>query len=322
MNNRTHSIYCEHRPIFEAIRSRCERHGIDMQCLFYAPVSALGHDALLKAWHDNSLRELDTFYVHTDCEELMHMYDVHVHDLPATKVITNIVHEEEAIDNDDVDPSDPCNYEIIRPNFVADKAKFQANAQKVLCCFVDKKSYEKHRKCINHATLSSYASGWQWSVGRSNRNEITKCVNGQCKTVTHSDGDTEFVDFMDVENLLKWVNCKHASPLSTLLCKDDLQTTIAQCSKVYPICILFFADWCGHCTAFKETWDDAVVSCFDNTNHCCWIACNEKDDSVKSCLQQHGIRGFPTVQLHYNGRVMEMSGPRSLEALIAFSKSY
>ena len=315
----SHSIYCPNTGAFEAVKSRCEKHGFGMKCLFYSPIPTPDHHVIFQEWSEESSTSLNTFYVHTDCGSLMDTYSLD--DLPSTKVITHAVQRKGTFDGDrrDTTPVESCNYEIIRPNFVTDQAHTQDNMS-VCCSFLNKASYEDRRMCINRATISSHAKGWRWSIAKTNHNQIRKCTrSGECDTVTQHKDHTDFVHLMDVENLLKWVQCSHEGHvLSTLKCEDDLQLAISRCSKIYPVVVLFFADWCGHCTTFKHIWNEAVTSCFD-TDLTCWVACNEKDDAVKPCLV--GIEGFPTVQLHYNGRVTTMSSRKTVENLISFSKS-
>lgn len=214
-----------------------------------------------------------------------------------------------------------CNYEIIRPNYVIDDTA-PIPEMCVICAFEDQDAYEKYRKFINRVTLLSYSTGWKWCIAKSTQNCITKCLDMECTDISQQTNDAEFTNLMCTQKLMNWINCHDSDQvLSTLVCRDDLRATISRCSSVYPVVVLFFADWCGHCTEFKNKWNNVVTSCFD-TSPCCWIACNEKDASVRSNLQHYGIKGYPTVQLHYNGRVVEMSGPRTEEALMEFSRRY
>ena len=204
-------------------------------------------------------------------------------------------------------------YEIIRPRYLTSYEQFHKPYQ-VTCCFVDENSYNDVRKTINTATLSSHSSGWKWAIAKSNSNNFIKCTkyeneNYKNKTVT-------------IENLLAWLNCDKPDALCSMICKGNLQHSITECSKLQRVVVLYYADWCGHCTHFKPEWNSAVCSCFD-THDTCWIACNENDPEVKTNISINNIEAFPTIRMFFKGDVMDMTGqfPRTKEGLISFSQS-
>jgi len=79
--------------------------------------------------------------------------------------------------------------------------------------------------------------------------------------------------------------------------------------------VLYYAEWCGHCTTFKPTWDELANKCKDKMN----FAKIEQSNFNKKELGYNpgeNIEGYPTIYLRKNGKdVDQYSGERSLEAL-------
>jgi thioredoxin-like negative regulator of GroEL len=79
--------------------------------------------------------------------------------------------------------------------------------------------------------------------------------------------------------------------------------------------VLYYAEWCGHCTTFKPTWDELANKCKDKMN----FAKIEQSNFNKKELgynPSENIEGYPTIYLRKNGKDVEQySGERSLEAL-------
>jgi protein disulfide-isomerase-like protein len=84
-----------------------------------------------------------------------------------------------------------------------------------------------------------------------------------------------------------------------------------------PYFVQFMAPWCGHCLRMMATWNQAAVELKGKT----FIA--RVDCTVDPELKdKFRIRGFPTLKLFFNGRVMEFNGMRSKSALMAFIEQH
>jgi len=75
---------------------------------------------------------------------------------------------------------------------------------------------------------------------------------------------------------------------------------------------LYYADWCGHCRAFKPAWD-ALKGVFNDHG----IKTHEYEaDSNKELIKKVGIKGYPTLMINDNGKSYEYSGDRSVDSLL------
>ena len=76
---------------------------------------------------------------------------------------------------------------------------------------------------------------------------------------------------------------------------------------------LFYADWCGHCIAFKPTWE-ALKKVFIKNN----VEFEEFEDSKnEELIKEKGIDGFPTIKItNDNGNEYEYIGARSVDAIL------
>jgi len=83
-----------------------------------------------------------------------------------------------------------------------------------------------------------------------------------------------------------------------------------------PELYLFKADWCGHCNRFKPTWNDLK----SNYNK---IKYNEFDaDENKDIMKKFNIKGFPTIMLKHDNKMIEYNGDRDINSILTFINSY
>jgi protein disulfide-isomerase-like protein len=79
--------------------------------------------------------------------------------------------------------------------------------------------------------------------------------------------------------------------------------------------IKFYAPWCGHCKAMQPAFEETATALKGEVN----VA--EVDASVERQLgSRFEIRGFPTLIFLSQGKVVKYKGPRTVDALIEFSK--
>ena len=78
---------------------------------------------------------------------------------------------------------------------------------------------------------------------------------------------------------------------------------------------LFKAEWCGHCTAFKSTWDKIKSEYKQKYNFI------TVDASEKEKIEQWKINGFPTLIKVKNSNAEEYVGPRTYESVTEFIKN-
>lgn len=81
--------------------------------------------------------------------------------------------------------------------------------------------------------------------------------------------------------------------------------------------MLFKAEWCGHCQAFKKTWDllgkDNELK--NKVNLITYDSDNNKEE-----MKSWNIEGFPTLILQQGGEAYEYSGARELNEIKKFLK--
>ena len=80
------------------------------------------------------------------------------------------------------------------------------------------------------------------------------------------------------------------------------------------VCVLFYADWCGHCHSFKPEWN----ACVEKGGGHAWCAVDGGSDEGRAIADREGVRGFPTVHIHHRGSRLDYDGPRTAAALYSF----
>ena len=94
---------------------------------------------------------------------------------------------------------------------------------------------------------------------------------------------------------------------ATVLGSDSFDAAV----KKGPVFGKFYAPWCGHCKNLAPTWEKLAAKYAGADVTIAKIDCTAEGKSV--CSQQ-GVRGYPTLKLFKDGKVIAYSGARSLEA--------
>lgn len=96
-----------------------------------------------------------------------------------------------------------------------------------------------------------------------------------------------------------------------------VQEQFKQSGKKKDVFILYYADWCGHCSAMKPEWSKAKTALKNSAPQVVVKEVNAGDDSEVAA--QENIEGFPTVILKCkNGEKKEYSGNRTAGDLEKF----
>jgi thiol-disulfide isomerase/thioredoxin len=92
---------------------------------------------------------------------------------------------------------------------------------------------------------------------------------------------------------------------------SDLKQIVTQVGKG---AVIFYAPWCGHCKALKESGELEKLA---NTHYTFTINGDAEDLSKISELGCSEIRGFPTICKIENNKLVEISCGRTAEAIKA-----
>ena len=86
--------------------------------------------------------------------------------------------------------------------------------------------------------------------------------------------------------------------------------------------VLYYADWCGHCKAFKPEFEKATARARAEGLDAAFLTVNsDKQAKGSACLTVKGVSGFPTVLLERDGTsppFAAFSGARTADALLAW----
>lgn len=82
--------------------------------------------------------------------------------------------------------------------------------------------------------------------------------------------------------------------------------------------MLFKAEWCSHCVAFKPIWEKLKKNTKLNKKYN-FITI---DSENKEQTEMYKISGYPTLLLKLDNKIIEFNGTRSHENIIDFLKSY
>jgi len=83
--------------------------------------------------------------------------------------------------------------------------------------------------------------------------------------------------------------------------------------------VWYYADWCGHCKAMENEWENLESKCDKNKR----LNIAKVNDQYISQLEKNpNVRGFPTIKLYSNGNeVKDYDGERNSNSFLKFLKS-
>ncbi len=91
------------------------------------------------------------------------------------------------------------------------------------------------------------------------------------------------------------------------------------------VCIMFFAEWCGHCVNTKPKFEKAslMVKCNSSSDKCndnirCYFINGENEELIKSIqsTEKYKVNGFPTIVKYNNGVYKEMYNGERTDTLL------
>ena len=80
---------------------------------------------------------------------------------------------------------------------------------------------------------------------------------------------------------------------------------------------LFKAEWCGHCKAFKNTWDNLKDNLESEVKFVTYDSEVNKEE-----IKKFQIKGYPTLILLSNNKAIEYVGPRDQNSIKEFIEQY
>ena len=87
--------------------------------------------------------------------------------------------------------------------------------------------------------------------------------------------------------------------------------------KNLPFCVLFYADWCGHCKNLMPTWDSLEKTLPADKINIIKISCVDKE---QQCNGINDIKGYPTiiyVDIKLKKKII-FSGQRTYDSIVDF----
>jgi thiol:disulfide interchange protein len=98
-------------------------------------------------------------------------------------------------------------------------------------------------------------------------------------------------------------------------CKpNELDSLLKSSDKVL---VLFYADWCGHCTKLKPAWEEAATKANSEKKRMIQIDVGGKTAEQKELMDKYQIDGFPTILVFQQGVPTPYQGSRSVDAFLS-----
>ena len=125
-----------------------------------------------------------------------------------------------------------------------------------------------------------------------------------------------YVNIIVVNNKMNMISITKADDTSAL---DEL----SKCMRSGKVCVLFYADWCGHCQHLKPEWS-RLKDMHQKQQLAYKLAEIESAamDALRSRMSDMSelvaVEGFPTISMYDNGRkVSDYAGERTADAMMA-----
>lgn len=80
--------------------------------------------------------------------------------------------------------------------------------------------------------------------------------------------------------------------------------------------VFVFADWCGHCTRFKPTWEK-IEQVSKKTGLFDVQALNVDDKQNSAFIEEFEVNSFPTILLFSKGKFTKYDDDRDFDKIIA-----
>lgn len=115
-------------------------------------------------------------------------------------------------------------------------------------------------------------------------------------------------------------------PEHDLLVTHDLQPTAieklaARADDALRVCVLYFANWCGHCRTFKPVFNECVRRSATSTmrDHLAWCVIDcASDEGKRAAERSEHVKGFPTLVMHHARGSEAYTGARTRDAIWKF----
>jgi thiol-disulfide isomerase/thioredoxin len=85
----------------------------------------------------------------------------------------------------------------------------------------------------------------------------------------------------------------------------------------------FYVDWCPHCKTalpdwikFKNQYDETDMNGY--TLRCVDMNCTDETPEIESAINTYGIKGYPTIKMKKDGKVIEFDSKITYSALEKF----
>ena len=83
-----------------------------------------------------------------------------------------------------------------------------------------------------------------------------------------------------------------------------------------PTMVLFYAEWCGHCTKLKPSWEEASKKANADSTRMIKIDVGGKTPEQKALMEKYEVDGFPTIIVFQNGTPVPYEGTRTTDAFL------